>query len=233
MIQIEVERSGATVSSAARSKLYLLLADSFKYPASGFVELVRDGTFIQGTRKVSENLPYSLPLPTDSLGGKLLQSVSQDDIEAEFIRVFDIGPGSPPCALREGQYHGSRMSIMEGLVRFYNHFGLSTSVSRDQERADSLCTELEFLHYLTFKEVLAIDNDRDPSPYRRAQRDFLKRHPATWIPMLRARLDQLIEGNFEKLNGNVLLFYAGLIELAEEFTIRDLEYVTATCDSHE
>lgn len=231
MIQIEVEKSGAALASAARSKLYRLLADSFKYPGSDFGELVKDGTFATGLGNVAENLPYAFPLDGDRLDGRLLQSVPQEDIEAEFIRVFDVGPGGPPCALREAQYHGSRMSIMEDLVRFYRHFGLSMAFGQEQDRADSLCTELEFLHYLTFKEVMALDGGRDPSPYLRAQRDFLRRHPTVWLPMLRAKLEQLIGRGFAKLNLDVLQFYAGLIALAERFALRDLEYLRARCDS--
>jgi putative transposase len=49
------------------------------------------------------------------------------------------------------------------------------------------------MHYLTFQEAQA----EDPSSYRLAQRDFLARHLARWVPLMVERLIQTIQAGFE------------------------------------
>jgi TorA maturation chaperone TorD len=52
-----------------------------------------------------------------------------------------------------------------------------------------MTTELEFLHYLAYREAEALEEGEDAGPYRRAQRDFIERHPGKWVPMLVQRLE--------------------------------------------
>lgn len=233
MVEIDKIESAEEKACAARSNVYRLLSESLKYPSGDFGELVKDGTLLDGLQNLARELPYDLPFPDECLGGRPLQAVDQDDIEAEFIRVFDVGPGGPPCPFRESVYHGSRMSTMEELVRFYNHFGLSTTQGQERELPDNLCTELEFMHFLTFKEVVALQEGQDPSPYRRAERDFLVRHLAEWLPMLLERLDEFIGKDYKKVNKTVLHFYRELLGLAGKFAQRDLEHVRAQCNADE
>lgn len=229
MTELESLTTADEKARAARSKLYQLLSESFKYPGVEFVEMVRDGTFHEGLSAVVAGLPYDLNLPVENLGGGNLRDVSQDDVESEFIQIFDAGPGGPPCPLREGHYHGGRMAVMEELVRFYNHFGLSTTQGDERELPDTLTTELEFLHYLAFKEVLALQRGEDATPYLRAERDFLERHPAKWLPIIRKALDGLLAKDYEKINKPVLLFYRDLIALVEDYARNDLVHVAAQC----
>ncbi len=76
---------------------------------------------------------------------------------------------------------------MEELVRFYSYFGLSIEHGSG-ELPDHLGTELEFMHFLTFKELAALQQQSDPAPYRRAQADFLERQLMSWLPLLEERL---------------------------------------------
>ena len=81
------------------------------------------------------------------------------------------------------------MKTMEEAVRFYNHFGLSLA-ENPHELPDHLITELEFLHFLAFREAETIEQGGDPGAFRRAQRDFVTRHPGRWVPRLRAKLEE-------------------------------------------
>ena len=49
-------------------------------------------------------------------------------------------------------------------------------------------TQLEFLHYLAYREAEALQAGTDAGAYQRAQRDFIARHPGAWIPELCRRL---------------------------------------------
>jgi len=114
-------------------------------------------------------------------------SVSREDFQAEFLRVFEVGPGNgPPAPLYGGAYGGSdRMQKLEEVVRFYEYFGLTTS-PEDPRPADHLATELEFMKYLTYKEAVS-SSPRLQTSYRRAQHDFLDRQLSPWLPKFAAR----------------------------------------------
>ena len=148
----------------------------------------------------------------------LSEAGEKDDLAVEFTRLFDVGAGGPPCPLYGGLYVGARMKTMEEVVRFYNHFGLTVSES-PRELPDHITTELEFLHFLAFREAQAIEQGAEPDAFRRAQRDFIARHLGRWIPKLRAkleganampffpelvgRLERLLESELERLVGMV------------------------------
>ncbi len=119
----------------------------------------------------------------------LTDAGDEDDLAVEFTRLFDVGKSGPPCPLYGGLYGGTRMKTMEEAVRFYNHFGLSLS-ENIRELPDHLTTELEFLHFLAFREAESHQQGGDPGPYQRAQRDFIFRHPGRWVPELRERLEK-------------------------------------------
>ncbi|MEN8183104.1 MAG: molecular chaperone TorD family protein, partial [Myxococcota bacterium] len=128
----------------------------------------------------------SLALRTD---WRALRDAGVDDeLAVEYTRLFEVGASGPPCPLYGGLYGGARMKTMEEAVRFYRHFGLNLS-DDPRELPDHLTTELEFLHYLAFRETQALQERADPSPYRRAQRDFVARHPGRWVPRLRDRIE--------------------------------------------
>lgn len=185
MIQLDSLESPEAIRTASRSRLYSLLAAVLQFPTPELHEQLEAGAYGQALLGAAEALPYSLVLVRDAL----VASFGYTDFQAEYIRLFDVGPkGPPPCTLYEGEYRGGgRMQVMEDLLRFYQHFGLALSPER-RELPDHLTVQLEFLHYLTFKELAALTRGLDPSPYRRAQKDFLERHPSRWLPHLRAKI---------------------------------------------
>jgi DMSO reductase family type II enzyme chaperone len=172
--------------AAARSRSYQLFAGLFEYPDEAFGEAIRSGQLAETIRETLSALDPSLLEGTDwdALGNA---GEGEDDLAVEYTRLFDVGASGPPCPLYGGLYGGARMKTMEETIRFYNHFGLTLSDS-PREMPDHITTELEFLHFLAFREAEALHSGDDPGPFRRAQRDFAARHPGRWIPKLRERL---------------------------------------------
>jgi DMSO reductase family type II enzyme chaperone len=159
--------------AAARSRAWGAFAELFEYPDAELYEAVCSGTLVQALKDVLGAVDPSLVE-----GGRweaLTQAGEKDDLAVEFTRLFDVGAGGPPCPLYGGLYVGARMKTMEEAVRFYNHFGLTLSES-PRELPDHVTTELEFLHFLAFREAQAIEQGAEPDPFRRAQRDFIARH---------------------------------------------------------
>lgn len=174
-------------TAAARSRAYQLFARLFDYPDQAFGEAIRTGELAERVRESLRDLDPAL-LEGSDWGALGDAGEGEDDLAIEYTRLFDVGASGPPCPLCGGLYGGARMKTMEEAVRFYNHFGLTLSDS-PREMPDHITTELEFLHFLAFREAEALQSGDDPGPFRRAQRDFAARHPGRWIPKLRERLE--------------------------------------------
>lgn len=174
--------------AAARSDAYRLVGQAMAYPDDELCELIRSG-------EIRSALGARLAAIADelSLGGDRAAALGDapagDEFAVEYTRLFDTGPSGPPCPLYGGLYGGARMKTMEEAVRFYNHFDLSLS-DEPRELPDHLVTELEFLHYLAYREAEALQAGTDAGPYQRAQRDFIARHPGAWVPELCRRLER-------------------------------------------
>jgi len=107
------------------------------------------------------------------------------------------------------------MKLMEDLVRFYEYFGLRIQPG---DHPDHLCAELEFMHYMAFKEAAALAHADPVADVRRAQRDFLDRHLCRWLPRIRSRLQSARD---------LPSFYLFAAELAEDFCRRDIAWLKA------
>ncbi len=205
-IRVDGLRTGDELAAAARSSLYHCLATAFSFPTPELSEAFTSGGFLDDLLAAAPTLPF--PLPADD-GLRADPALAHEELQQEYIRLFEVGPGRPPCPLYEGIHRSGRMKIMEELVRFYEHFGLRAEAG---DLPDHLCAELEFMHYLAFKEAAALHAGADSLPYRLAQRDFLRRHLNRWLPRLRQRLEQLDPPRL----------YLSLARLAEEACRRDV-----------
>jgi len=213
--QIENLETAEELQAAARSRLYDLLARAFAVPDPAFYQAVREGVF---AAQVSENLaalPYALALSDgDAVRQQLCEAAGHRDLQSEYIRLFDVGTPRPPCPLYGGEYKKGRKGVMEELIRFYNYFGLHPS-PRSRDMPDHITIELEFMHFVIFREVAALHHQQDRTSYLRAERDFLERQLCPWVPRLRERLQ----------HQQPPTFYAALTHLAEAFLAADLRYL--------
>jgi len=203
-IRLEGLRGREGLAAAARSAIYRRLGEAFAFPTDALLKAVACGEFLSELRREAAELPFDLPL--DGEARAALTAV--DALEQEYIRLFEVGPGRPPCPLYEGSHRGGRMKIMEELVRFYEHFGLQPGPG---DQPDHLCAELEFMHYLAFKEAAALSKPGPSGAFRLAQRDFLERHLCRWLPRLRLRLEAL----------GPPPFYSALVGVAGAFAAAD------------
>jgi DMSO reductase family type II enzyme chaperone len=214
MMQLANLQTEAERTAAARSRMYQLLALAFAFPDEDFYNALRDGSFAAVLAEACVALPYDLAsAATLELGAV---GDSHTDFESEYIRLFDVGAAGPPCPLYGGVYAGDRMKNMEDATRFYNYFQLRISPEM-QELPDHITTELEFLHYLTFREADALQHGIDPSPLLRAERDFLRRHLCKWVPKLLGRMAKQ----------QTLPFFPALIRFALTFFETDQAYANA------
>lgn len=222
------------VALSARIDMYAILADIFRYPDPMSRLYVRSGEFKTNLLRIAGNLPYALDIDDQETRDLVYhRGLKDEDVEIEFIRLFEAGPGTPPCPLLEGihlKQEDGRKSIFKDLILFYNHFGLSYAEGSSEDRADHLVYELEFLHYLAFLELTALQRGRDTAPLRRAQKDFLERHPAKWTGLIAARVKEIETGLREGVNKDVIAFYRNVIVLTDRFVECDFGYLDELMD---
>jgi DMSO reductase family type II enzyme chaperone len=194
----------------ARSKCYALLASGYNVPDEEQFQQLSGGALTAALDEQRGELPYEFDFAIEPLPAEW----SRDDLQAEFLRLFEVGAGGPPCPLYGGVWSADRMKAMEEVMRFYKYFGLKLS---DERRIppDHLATELEFLHYLTFRQA-ASSLAQMASSYQRAQLDFIERQPGRWVPKLQERLDGL----------EAAAFFTSLVDATARFLAADHEHLT-------
>jgi putative dimethyl sulfoxide reductase chaperone len=213
-VELAELHTDAERTAAQRSRVYQLLGAAFAFPDEALFDAVADGTLAAALADASANLPYDL---RDALvPGLRTVPDTYADFESEYIRLFDVGAAGPPCPLYGGVYVGDRMKVMEDATRFYNFFHLQLSPQL-RELPDHVTTQLEFLHYLTFREAESRQQGLDPSSLLRAERDFLARHLCKWMPHLQGRLAKQ----------STMPFFTDLVRFAVAFFERDHAYVAA------
>jgi DMSO reductase family type II enzyme chaperone len=193
----------------ARSKCYALLASGYSVPDEEQFRRLSGGELMAALDEQRGELPFEFDFAIEPVPAEF----SHDDLQAEFLRLFEVGAGGPPCPLYGGVWSADRMKSMEEVMRFYNYFGLKLS---DERRipTDHLATELEFLHYLTFRQA-ASSLAQMAASYHRAQIDFIERQPGRWVPKLKERLDGL----------QAAAFFTSLLDATARFLVADHEHL--------
>jgi DMSO reductase family type II enzyme chaperone len=230
MMELTELRTESERIAAQRSRLYQVLGCGFAFPDPEFFDAVQDGTFAGALARAGEGLPYELPTVAaltgngvgdasvgDASASETSVSAAYTDFESEYIRLFDVGAAGPPCPLYGGVYVGDRMKVMEDATRFYNFFQLRLSPQL-RELPDHITTELEFMHYLSFREAAACQLGVDPAALLRAERDFLSRHLCKWVPRLQAKMAKQ----------DARPFFPALVGFAATFFERDRAHL-ASC----
>jgi len=194
----------------ARTGVYQLLARLVSVPDEDAYTAALAGEWGDRLTDAGKLLGFSFTFGSEAVPS----SVSQQDFEAEFLQVFEVGADGPPASLFGGAYGGDRMQRLEEVVRFYEYFGLTTS-AEDPRPADHLATELEFMKYLTYKEAVS-SSPRLQISYRRAQHDFLERQMVGWLPKLAERTH----------GANTWPYWQWVVDTIGRFAAADEQYVS-------
>jgi TorA maturation chaperone TorD len=122
------------------------------------------------------------------------------DLQAEHRRVFSnvITLDCPPYETLFGNDHVfGQAHVMGDIAGFYKAFGVE--LSRDiHERMDHLSVELEFMHFLAYKESYARCHDGADKTQIvvDAQKKFVKEHIGRWVPLFARMLVKKADSGF-------------------------------------
>jgi DMSO reductase family type II enzyme chaperone len=215
---MEQKRSNSAQNEAIdvalhRSTLYRWLSRAFRYPDADLAESLQPPALVALEATWSRLAPEGRDGLHPALTGLL--AVSDDlaltELQSEYRRLFGHIESSP-CPPYETRYHSHHLfqqtHQLADIAGFYRAFGLDISQEAN-ERPDYLPIELEFLHFLCFKEAYAIQHHGTEhiELVRDAEMTFLKDHLLCWAPAFAGRLQEMSSD----------VFYANLGRLLRSF----------------
>jgi putative dimethyl sulfoxide reductase chaperone len=220
--------SPAVERALGRSKLYLLISWSMLYPEDDeFLDYLQSGEFIEDGRSAIDSMSRAL----DGIGGerakvkltaisKHMEQIARwvaaecanwqlSDLQSEHRRVFSnvITLDCPPYETLFGNDHVfGQAHVMGDIAGFYKAFGVE--LSKDvHERMDHLSVELEFMHFLAYKESYARCHDGADKTQIvvDAQKKFVKDHIGRWVPLFARMLAKKADSGFFRFMADLAL----------------------------
>jgi len=164
------------------------------------------------------DLPYELP------GLEMLlqewRDADKDILKRDYSGLFEVGSNGPPVPIREDLHRNQPAGVREDIVRFYEFFGYGLE-EKFAWAPDHLSVELEFMHFLCFREAQSYeggDNHADAISFQLAQSDFAERHLCNWVSEL---AEKVLQQQPDAL-------YGRLIAAMSEFLVKDFEWQQST-----
>ncbi len=222
VVKISAKAAPAVDRALCRSKLYLLVSWGYLYPEDDeFLDYLQSGEFVADGRAALEGLRKELRnfggqetvdrlKAVDGHFDSIEEWVSSEgenwniqELRDEHRRVFSnvIALDCPPYETLFGNDHVFGQSyVMGDIAGFYSAFGLQLSPDI-HERLDHLSVELEFMHYLSYKESYAIlhDGGEKLKTVFEAEKKFVKEHIGRWVPLFSGMLKRKADYGFYKI----------------------------------
>ncbi len=172
-------------------------------------------------------LPYNLAGLQELLDEwRVLRTEGGDVLNREYSGLFEVGSDGPPVPIREDLHLNQPAGVREDIVRFYDFFGYGLE-EQFAWSPDHLSVELEFMHFLCFKEAELLEEKNsgevvDATSYQLAQSDFSERHLCNWISALAEKAATQSDG-----------IYPRLLAVLTQFVVKDFEWQAGTINSRQ
>ena len=198
-------------TAPARCLMYAIFSDIVASPFDAEAAIARDEI------QVSQiPLPYALSNPDKYVKAWRERDVGQ--LKSEYSSLFEVGSDGPPVPIREDLHRNQPAGVREDIVRFYDYFGYGLA-EKFAWAPDHLSVELEFMHFLAYKESEC--SAEDAASFQLAQHDFAERHLVVWVSELAQRI---VERQPDAL-------YGKLVAALSEFVVKDFEWQRSTIES--
>ena len=235
-------QNDAIEAALDRSDLYRWLSLAFRYPDADLAAHLQAPALIALEAMLERLAGEERDVLRPVLAGLRAASSSLDltALQSEHRRLFGHIESSlyPPYETRYDIHHlFQQTQQLADIAGFYRAFGLELSDGAN-ERPDYLAIELEFLHFLSFKEAYALEHHgpEQVGVTRDAEATFLRDHLLRWAPSFARRLkDQAGDGFYGQLAMVLLAFLkaeAARLECdpAEEAPLQPLTVLPEGCN---
>ena len=171
----------------ASSHLYQFFSNCLFEPDKGLLELLNDKEYMDEVKSCLGEIGNDKL--SESFGDlqKQLQSATLDDLLGEYLSTFGSETIAVDCPTYEmffGRSHIFQQTHeLADISGFYRAFGLEVSKDDTANRWDHIAVELEFLHFLTYKQAYAMENHSHDQMKvcLKAKKKFLNAHIGKWI----------------------------------------------------
>jgi DMSO reductase family type II enzyme chaperone len=179
----------------ARSDVYRLLSEALAYPTADSMAARRDHDLLHAQQA------SSLPERVAALLAALAEHTRDADtshLQSQHRRIFShvVSTDCPPCeTLYTARHVFQETADLSDIAGFYRAFGLQLA---EKERPDHITVELEFMHFLTYKEAYAFSHHGPAKARlcREAERKFVRDHLGRWGTRFAQRLAQKAGGGY-------------------------------------
>ena len=174
-----------------------------------------------------QNLTTALKLvcPDASIFSKKMEEAflnyPSEDLMVEYARLL-VGPYELKAPPYGSVYLDQERRVMGDstmqVIRMYQEAGLS--IDEDfKELPDHIAVELEFMYYLIYQEVEALENSQlnRVSPLRETQELFLNRFLKPWIPHFCAQMKEGTENQFYSALADCVLSFLTHLDGTKNF----------------
>ncbi len=211
----ELRKEVVVSRAVARACIYQLLSQALTYPDDDVVAAMVE-TDLPQAREATAFLPVDLN-PELAAFGDQMADISLSELKSLHGHIFShvVSADCPPCeAFYTAKEIFQETSELADIAGFFKAFGLALAES---ERVDHISVELEFMHFLTYKEAYAqTHHDPDKARFcRQTQRKFLRDHLGRWGTHFARLLDQKADGGY----------YSCLASLLEKFISSEVAFL--------
>jgi TorA maturation chaperone TorD len=208
------------------SQAYQFLSSSLFEPNEQHLELLNDQEYMDevgsclvetGANKLSESFDHVK---------KGLQHSTLDTLLDEYRNIFGSTTVATDCPPYEMYFSGSHIfqqtQDLADISGFYRAFGLEVLKDDTANRWDHVAVELEFLHFLTYKQAYAIENhgDEEQESCLTAKKKFLNAHIGRWIKAFSRAVESKSPSGF----------YRKAAKLASDFVHFDMQTLGVSAD---
>ena len=223
-LKTETEGKETSIQNAlARSTIYQSLSLCFSEPDKGTFPILKDKGYLGDVQESLETF-----LAIDRINGAIdtassisllnippliedcIREKSLEDIKTEYTRRFGTFVSSKECPIYETFY--GKLDIFQqtqelaDISGFYRAFGLKFSEDVKKDKFDHLSVELEFMHYLTYKEAYALENHGDDrvSICVNAEKKLMKGQLGKWVGLFAVLVNKHSKEGFYALSADLL-----------------------------
>lgn len=230
----DLRKEAVASRAVARACIYQLLSQALIYPDDDVVAAMVE-TDLPQAREATAFLPVDLD-PELAAFGDQMTDTNASELKSLHGHVFShvVSADCPPCeALYTAKEIFQETSELADIAGFYKAFGLTLAES---ERVDHISVELEFMHFLTYKEAYA-QTHHDPAKARfcrETQRKFVRDHLGRWSAHFARLLDRKADGGYYSCLASLLEKFisseAAFLRVSPEVTLASQEWRSADSD---
>lgn len=181
-----------------RADAYRLLSASFYQPQ---IDILKEENLLSSLSKVLRNTCQPASVYADEME-RLLLVYTEEELLVDYARLF-VGPNELLAAPYGSVYIDEGRRLMGdstmAVIDFYKSHGLVMGEGF-KEMPDHIVVELEFMYYLVFNEVMAIERTdfEGIQSALKAQAIFLNKFLRTWVRQFSQRIIENAETHFYK-----------------------------------